>query len=123
MNILDTSTGATNLPRIGADNLFRRGVITASAGTGRYAVDWRADRVWAPGDGTQTIEVEVGVAESVNYLFAAFHNFDVEETTIALQRWTGSTWATVVAAITATDNEPIWRSFNAQSSTKWTTSA
>lgn len=119
MNIDDLRASPTNLPRIGADNLFRQGTITASSGTGRYAVDWRADRVWTPDAGTETLTVVLATATDADYLFLAFHNLADISGSIKLERWTGSAWATVVAAISPTDNEPVWRSFDADPATQW----
>lgn len=110
-------TAPSNYPRIGADNVFRRGTITASAGTGKYAVDWRADRVWAPGAGAQTLTVELAAAAPADYAFLAMHNLGTIGASVAIQRLSGS-WATV-STFSPTDDSPIWASFASASSTQW----
>ena len=120
-HVLDLRASPSPMPRIGADNLFRRGTITASAGTGRYAVDWRADRVWAPGDGVQTLTVILDEPLPADYCFLALHNLgaDDQAATLSVQRWTGSAWATVCGPIAPDDGGAIWRSFDAAPATSW----
>lgn len=119
MTTWDLRAHPSNMPRIGAQNLLREGIISASAGTARYAADWRADRVWAPGDGVQTLFVALDDPTPVDYLFIAFHNLNDTATSLFLQRWTGSAWALVLSLNAPPDNAAIWRSFDAEDASAW----
>jgi hypothetical protein len=110
-------TAPSNYPRIGADNIFRRGTITASTGTGKHAVDWRADRSWSPVDGVQTLEVELAAPAVVDYLFLAVHNLGTIGSVITFQRFAGA-WVTA-ATIAPGDDTPIWCSIDSLPSAKW----
>ena len=114
MSIINASP-VSDLPRIGADNAFRKGTISATSGTARYAVDWRADRVWAPGEGTHTITAVCDDPVECDYAFIAFHNWTGMEITI--QALIGS-WTTV-ASFTPVDDGPVWVNFAPASSPQW----
>jgi hypothetical protein len=118
---LDLRASPSPLPRIGADNLLRRGTITASGGIGAHACDYRLDRAWQPGAGTQTLTVVLASAAPCDYFFLALHNLGTDDAagSVSVQRWTGSAWLTVLAALSPADGGAIWRSFDGGSSAQW----
>jgi hypothetical protein len=117
--VSDLRTSPTNLPRILARNLFREGTITASSGTGRYAVDWRVDRRWEPGvTGASTLEVLLDASTAADCMAVLMHNLDEAGATVKAQYFNGS-WQDCHAAVTPTDNGPIFVSFNSVSSTRF----
>jgi hypothetical protein len=106
-------------PRVG----WRRetGTVTASTSAAGYAADnaasSRTDTFWRPTAMPATWEVDFGASKTISYCGIAAHDLGTNGNGITVERWTGSTWASV-ASTTATNDEPLMFLFAAQTASQ-----
>jgi hypothetical protein len=111
----------SDLPRIGAHNVFLDGLIITSSGVGAFAVDWRVDRAWVPDpsiDGTvSSIEVHLDSPVECDYAFLAFHN--LQGGMVSIQVYDGTAWTIIASAVPPSDGSSMWFNFDAVSGVRW----
>ena len=113
-------SGAATGTRISWDNVLRRSgaTVTATAGTASYAHDWRLDRRWSPGSGTQTLTATLPAAEVINHMWIIGHNLSSDGATIKLEYDDSGAWTEAIAAFTPSSDEMVWVDFSAASPNK-----
>lgn len=106
---------------IAYDNVFARGTLTASSspagGEAENAVDGLTWDYWQPsGAGPHTLTVDLGAAESVDYLALHAQNLATSLGSITLERSAdGMAWTTVSGPHSPTDTAPLLFLFEAVS--------
>lgn len=112
-------------PKIGYENFFETGTVTASTeATGfakENAYDWNTYDGWKPtGTADQYLSVDMTTVQSADYFALAAHNLsDYSGTVKAQYSANGSTWSDASALVTPTTNSPILQAFTSVSARYW----
>lgn len=117
-------TTASDRCVIGYNNYLETGTLTASSSTSdgppANVGDWLDSDYWvAAGDGTQYIDIDLGVAKSADYFAFYNQNLYANSGTIKLQYWNGSAYVDVFSAVAPSTNAPYLTIFNTISAQKW----
>lgn len=100
-------------PKIGYDNLFERGTVTATSAHADYPVenafDGFTDDFWRPnGTGTQRLAVALDAPEEVDYFALAAHDLATHGVSVRLQcSADGVTWTNVGNEVLPATNAPL----------------
>lgn len=112
-------------PKIGYDNLFERGTVTATSAHADYPVanafDGFTDDFWRPnGTGTQRLSVALGVATPANYVALAACDLAAQGVTVRVQGSAdGVTWTNVSDEIVPADDSPLMVCFTQAAHAHW----
>lgn len=110
----------------GFNNLLNKGTVTASTEATGYAkenaYDWNTYDYWQPTAVPAYLTVDMSVATTCDYFALAAHDLFSNSASIQLQ-YSSDNFALDIndafAAITPTDNSPIFQSFTSQSARYW----
>lgn len=114
-------------PKIGWENFFRTGTISASSEASGFekenAYDWNTYDYWSPTDVTnEWIKVDMGTAQAADYFAVAAHNLNDYSGSIKCQ-YSSDDFASDVhdasTLVTPADNAPFFEEFTSVSARYW----
>ncbi len=119
-----TSGVSLKHPRVGIDDLFRDGTVTASSEAADHPKENATDGLdwdwWEPTGVPAWIQVDAGSAQAVTYMGIAAHDLGTQGCSVTPQYSSdGSTWSDATSAHSPSDDTPIMFLFEEVSARYW----